>query len=173
MANKRQRKKNAKTKQRKGKLFTPKDQFRGMIRIKGVDIDPNNKYHQELLSLAQFNLYQLQGYLRERIYLDAIDIDTLKWLAGNQFLKICDDIRNWARYDPNYYTNAVQGEVSNIISDRITKYFAHLKNSSGRRIVGTILHAYKEISNDIQKYTKGEHSQANPFVIVYYKDMDK
>lgn len=170
--NKRQRKKNAKTKQRKGTLYVPKAQYRGMITIKGVDIDPNNRYQQELLSVAQFNLYQLQGYLRDRVELDAIDIDTLKWLAGNQFLKICDDIRNWARYDPNYYTNAVSGKISNIISSTITQYFDHLNHSSGRRIIGAITHAYKDIKQDIEKYTKGKKPKTNPFIIVYYEDVD-
>lgn len=171
--NKRQRKKNAKKKQLKGTLYVPKAQYRGTITIKGVDIDPNNKNHQEILSLAQFNLYQLQGYLRDRVELDAIDIDTLKWLAGNQFLKICDDIRNWARYDPSYYKKAISGKVSNIISDAITKYFSHLNHSSGRTIIKAITKAYKEIRNDIQKYTVGEQKEANPFVIVFYKDKDK
>lgn len=170
--NKRQRKKNAKTKQRKGTLYVPQGQYRGNITIKGVDIDPNNKYQQELLSVAQFNLYQLQVYLRDRVELDAIDIDTLKWLAGNEFIKIFDDIRNWARYDPNHYKNAGIGRVSNIISITISKYFDHLNHASGRRIISAITHAYKDIKSNIEKYTKGKKPKNNAFVIVYYEDVD-
>lgn len=169
--NKRQRKKNAKTKQRKGTLYKPNNRNNRMIAIKGVDIDPNNKYQQGLLTTAEFNLFQLNCLLYDRVELDVVDIDTLKWLASTQFLKITDDIRNWARYDPNYYK--LQSHVSALISKKISEYFKPLNHASSSRIVKIINRAHKEMKTDIQQDVKDKHKHDNPFIVVYYSNMDK
>lgn len=169
--NKRQRKKNAKTKARKGLLYQPRSTYRN-IEIKSVDINPNNKYHQELLSVAQFNLLQLDKYVRNKIELNTVDIDTLKWLAGNQFLRIIDDIRNWARYDPNYYKNENNGVILNIISKVVSRRLDKVNGMSGSRIVKAFNKAHRQLKEDLDKYTKGKKPKGNSFVIVYYEDVD-
>ena len=169
--NKRQRKKNAKTKARKGLLYKPRSTYRN-IEIKSVDIDPRNKYQQELLSAAQFNLLQLDQYVWGKIEVNAVDIDTLKWLAGNQFLKIIDDIRNWARFDPNYYKNDSNGKILNIISKVISKRLNEVNGANGSRITKAFIKAYKQLKEDAEKYTKGKKPKGNAFVVVYYEDMD-
>lgn len=171
--NKRQRKKNAKTKARKGQLYIPRNRYNRMFEIKSVDIDPHNKYHQELLTSAQFNLFQLNNLLYDRIELEAVDIDTLKWLAGGQFRKIADDIRNLARFDPNYYTNESGGYIMNLISQTISKRFDKVNGVSGTRIVKAINRAYKELKEEIDKHKGKSPNNSNPFVIVYYEDKNK
>lgn len=172
MANKRQRKKNAKTKQRKGTLYKPNNRNNRMIAINGVDIDPNNKYQQSLLTTAEFNLFQLNSYMYDRIELEAVDIDTLKWLASVQFLKIIDDIRNWARYDPNYYRKS-NYKIAPLISKKISEYFKPLNHASSSRIIKIINRAHKEMRTDIQNDVTDKHKHDNPFIVVYYSDMDK
>lgn len=167
--NKRQRKKNAKTKARKGLLYKPNPTNR-MIQIASVDIDPNNKYHQELLSTAQFNLFQLDNYLWDRVELDAVDIDTLKWLAGNEFLKIIDQIRNWARFDPSYYVNRTQGYIMNRISQAISRRFKPLNHQSGTRIIKAMHKVIKDLKTAMEEATRGKKTKVNPFVLVAYND---
>lgn len=167
--NKRQRKKNAKTKARKGLLYQPRPTNRN-IEIKSVDIDPNNKYQQELLSVAQFNLFQLDRYVWNKIELEVVDIDTLKWLSGNEFRKIIDQIRNWARFDPSYYVNRTSGYITNRISKAISKRLEILNHQSGTRIIGAMHKVVRDLRDAMEDATRGKKTKVNPFVLVAYND---
>lgn len=174
MANKRQRKKRAKTKQRKGTLYIPRSPFRSMIEIKSVDIDPNNKQQQQLLSSAQFNLFQIEHYLYDKIELEAVDVDTLKYLASANFRALSDDVANWARYDPEYYTATQKGgRVFSIISKTVSYYFNRLDNVNASNIIKAFNTAYKDLKANVDKYTKGKKiGDNNPIIIVYYNDIN-
>ena len=140
-----------------------------MLQIKSVDINPRNRYEQELLTLAEHNLFQLNNYLETRVELEAIDLDTLKWLCGNDFLKIIDKIRDLARFDPSYYKNAQKGELINHIAHSMTKNFTQLNHASGRRIIATFYKVLKDLKSEFEKYKGKIPPKANPFVVVYYE----
>lgn len=176
MSSKRLRKKRAKTRQRKGQLYTPKSPFRSMFTIKSVDIDANNPNDQKLLMVAQRNLYQIEHYLYNPIELEAVDHDTLKWLAGAEFTKMTSKIADMARYDPDYYSGKKGGHVFKIISFTISYYFNKQNIENPRYFIKAFKQGYSEMTEAFNRWYRNsandKRKATNPFVVVYYKDLD-
>lgn len=166
----RKQKKRAQTNQRLGRLYTPHNRFNRMLQIKSVDIDPHNRYYMEMLTTAEFNLFQLNKFLWNRVELEAVDVDTLKWLTGNEFLKIVDKIRDLGRFDPGYYKKADRGEVMNIIAKSMDKSFRVLNHESGHKIIWAFHQVIKDLQSTFNKYKGKIPKNAQPFVAVTYKE---
>ena len=166
----RKQKKRAQTNQRLGRLYKPTNRFNRMLQITSVDINPRNRYEQELLTVAEHNLFQLNNYVYDRVELEAIDVETLKWLGGNDFLKIIDKIRDLARYDPNYYKHAERGYLMNRITQAMSKNFKQLNHASGRRIIPTFYNVLKDLKSEFEKYKDKKHPEVHPYIVVSYAD---
>lgn len=168
----RKQKKRAQTNQRLGRLYHPRNRFTRMLQIESVDIDPRNRYEQELLTVAEHNLFQLDQYVYDRVKLEAIDLDTLKWLGGNDFLKIIDKIRDLARYDPNYYKRSDRGYLMNRITKAMSSNFRQLNGASGHRIITTFYNVLKDLKDEFNKYKDRKHPQKQPYLVVSYNETE-
>lgn len=166
---KRQRKKRAQTNKRLGRLYKPKNRFNRMIQITSVDIDPHNKYYMDMLTTAEHNLFQLNNYFYDRVELEAVDVDTLRWFTSNEFLKIIDKIRDLARVDPAYYKHQDKGYIMLLIADAMKEEFNELNHASGHKIIGTFYKVLRDLKGVFEKYKDAKRQNSNPFVVVYYE----
>lgn len=171
MANKRQRKKQAKKILKTGKAYNPRNTFRSNISIKSTLFNPNQPKNEKLIMLAESNLNRLSFVITKQgvVNLTNLTEDDVKYMTGNNFFKQVEELQQYFRYDRSFYRPEKQQKVENIIRYVMNNYYEGKGITTTRGLDKTIKRLNKRLKEIEQKYGKGKD---NPFVIVYYKDLE-
>lgn len=171
MANKRQRKKQAKKILKTGKAYNPHNTFRSTMSIKSTLFNPDQPKNKKLITLAESNLNRLSFVITKPgvVNLTNITEDDAKYIAGKNFFDEVDELQQYFRYDRTYYRPEKHQKVENIIRTVMNHYYDGKGITSARGLDKSIKRLNKRLGEIERKYGKGK---ANPFVIVYYEDME-
>lgn len=171
MANKRQRKKQAKKILKTGKAYNPRNTFRSTMSIKSTLFDPNQPKNSKLVMLAESNLNRLSFVITKPgvVNLTNLTEDDVKYMSGNHFFNQVDELQQYFRFDRSHYKPEKHQKVENIIRTVMNNYFEGKGITSSRGLDKAIKRLTKELNKIDRKYGKGKN---NPFVIVYYKDLE-
>lgn len=171
MPNKRQRKKQAKKILKTGKAYNPRNTFRSTMSIKSTLFNPNQPKNEKLIMLAESNLNRLSFVITKPgvVNLQNITEDDVKYISSNQFFNQVDELQQFFRFDRSHYRPGIHQKVENIIRTVTNQYFEGKGITSSRGLDKAVKRLVKELGEIERKYGKGKN---NPFVIVYYKDLE-
>lgn len=171
MSNKRQRKKQAKKILKTGKAYNPRNTFRSTMSIKSTLFDPNQPKNEKLMMLAESNLNRLSFVITKPgvVNLTNLTEDDVKYMAGNQFFNEVDELQQYFRFERSHYRPEKHQKVENIIRTVMNQYFEGKGITSSRGLDKAVKRLIKELNKIERKYGKGKN---NPFVIVYYNDLE-
>lgn len=171
MPNKRQRKKQAKKILKTDKAYNPRNTFRSTMSIKSTLFNPNHPKNSKLVMLAESNLNRLSFVITKPgiVNLQNLTEDDVKYMAGNQFFNEVDELQQYFRFDRSHYRPEKHQKVENIIRTVMNQYFEGKGITSSRGLDKAVKRLIKELNKIERKYGKGKN---NPFVIVYYNDLE-
>lgn len=169
--NKRQRKKQAKKILKTGKAYNPRNTFRSSMSIKSTLFDPNQPKNEKLIMLAESNLNRLAFVITKPsvVNLKNLTEDDVKYMSSNHFFNQVDELQQFFRFERSHYRPEKQQKVENIIRTVMNNYFDGKGITSSRGLDKAVKRLTKELDKIERKYGKGKN---NPFVIVYYKDLE-
>lgn len=171
MPNKRQRKKQAKKILKTGKAYNPRNTFRSSMSIQSTLFDPNHPKNSKLVTLAESNLNRLAFVITKPgiVNLQNLTEDDVKYIASNTFFNEVDELQRFFRYDRSNYRPEKHQKVENIIRTVMNQHFEGKGITSSRGLDKAVKRLIKELNKIERKYGKGKN---NPFVIVYYNDLE-
>lgn len=171
MANKRQRKKQAKKILKTGKAYNPRNTFRSTMSIKSTLFNPNQPKNEKLIMLAESNLNRLSFVITKPglVNLTNLTEDDVKYMAGNKFFNQVDELQKYFRFDRSYYRPEKHQKVENIIRTVMNDYYNEKGITTTRGLDKSIKRLIKRLDEIERKYGK---DKANPFVIVYYENLE-
>lgn len=171
MPNKRQRKKQAKKILKTGKAYNPRNTFRSTMSIKSTLFNPNQPKNEKLIMLAESNLNRLAFVITKPgvVNLTNLTEDDVKYMSSNQFFNQVDELQQYFRFDRSHYKPEKHQKVENIIRTLMNNYFEGKGITSSRGLDKAVKRLSKELDKIERKYGKGKN---NPFVIVYYNDLE-
>lgn len=171
MPNKRIRKKQAKKILKTGKAYNPRNTFRSSMSIKSTLFNPNQPKNSKLIMLAESNLNRLSFVITKPgvVNLTNLTEDDVKYMTSNQFFNQVDELQQYTRFDRSHYRPEVHQKVENIIRTVMNKYYDGKGITSTRGLDKSIKRLVKKLDEIEREYGKGKN---NPFVIVYYKDLE-
>lgn len=172
--NKRQRKKQAKKQALKTGVYRPRNTFRSTMSIQSTLFDPNLPKNAKMISLAERNLNRLAFVITKPniVNLQNLTEDDVKFLQNQQFTQLVSQVLEYTIYDRNHYKDP--NRVDNIVRKVMTKYFYKRNISSTRALYNAIKRLLRQLEAITKKYSKGKDRRRfnNPFVIVYYSQME-
>lgn len=172
--NKRQRKKHAKKMALKTGVFTPRNTFRSTMSIKSTLFDPHHPKNEKLIYLAERNLNRLAYVITKPniVNLTNLTEDDVKYIQSSKFTQTVSEIQEYFNYDRSRYRDPER--VDNIVRHVMTKYFYQRDIESTRGLDIAIKRLTKQLEAVTKKYSKGHDRRRfnNPFVIVYYNDLE-
>ena len=172
--NKRQRKKQAKLKAMKTAPYTPRNTFRSTMSIQSTLFDPNHPKNEKMIYLAERNLNRLAFVITKSniVNLTNLTEDDVKYIQSPKFTQTVSNIQEYFEYDRSRYKDPER--VDNIVRHVMTKYFYQRDIESTRGLDIAIKRLTKQLEAVTKKYSKGNDRRRfnNPFVIVYYNDME-
>src|SRR5699024_324728 len=172
--NKRQRKKQAKKKAHKTGAFTPRNTFRSTMSIQSTLFEPNQPKNEKLIYLAERNLNRLAYVITKPgiVNLTNLTEDDVKYIQSPKFTQTVSNIQEYFEYDRSRYRDSER--VDNIVRHVMTKYFYQRDIESTRALDIAIKRLTKQLDAITKKYSKGKDRRRfnNPFVIVYYNNME-
>ena len=171
MSNKRIRKKQAKKLLKTGKAYNPRNTFRSTMSIKSTLFDPNQPKNSKLIMLAESHLNRLAFVITKPgiVNLTNLTEDDVKYLSSNNFFNQVDELQQYFRYERSHYHPEKHQKVENIIRTIMNNYYDGKDITSARGLDKSIKRLSKRLAEIERKYGKGKN---NPFVIVYYKDLE-
>lgn len=172
--NKRLRKKQAKKQAMKTGSYTPRNTFRSTMSIKTTLFDPNHPKNEKMIYLAERNLNRLAFVITKPgvVNLTNLTEDDVKYLQSPKFTQVVSNIQEYFNYDRARYRDP--DRVDNITRHVMTKYFNQHNIQSTRSLDIAIKRLTKQLKDITKRYSKGKDRRAsnNPFVIVYYNDLE-
>ena len=172
--NKRQRKKQAKKQAMRTGVYRPRNTFRSTMSIQSTLFDPNIPKNEKMISLAERNLNRLAFVITKPniVNLQNLTEDDVKFLQNPQFTQLVSQVLEFMIYDRNHYRDP--NRVDNIVRKVMTKYFYKRNISSTRALYNAIKRLIRQLEAITKKYSKGKDRRRfnNPFVIVYYNNME-
>lgn len=172
--NKRQRKKLAKKQAMKTGAYTPRNTFRSTMSIKTTLFDPNHPKNEKMIYLAERNLNRLAFVITKPgiVNLTNLTEDDIKYLQKPQFEELVNKVQQYMIYDRARYKDPER--VNNINRYVFTKYFEGRNIHSTQGLSNAIRRLLKQLEKVNKQYSKGKDRRAtnNPFVIVYYNDLE-
>lgn len=172
--NKRQRKKQAKKKALKNGVYNPRNTFRSTMSIQSTLFDPHHPKNEKLIYLAERNLNRLAYVITKPniVNLTNLTEDDVKYLQSPKFDQTVSNIQEFFNYDRARYKDPQR--VDNITRHVMTKYFYQRDIKSTRALDIAIKRLTKQAEQITKKYSKGHDRRRfnNPFVIVYYNDLE-
>ena len=172
--NKRQRKKIAKNRAIKTGSYAPRNTFRSTMSIKSTLFDPNHPKNEKMIYLAERNLNRLAFVITKPgiVNLTNLTEDDVKYLQKPQFEELVNKVQQYMIYDRTRYKD--QERVDNINRYVFTKYFEGRDIKSTQGLSNAIRRLLKQLDKVNKQYSKGKDRRArnNPFVIVYYNDLE-
>ena len=171
MANKRQRKKQAKKILKTGKAYNPSNTFRSTMSIQSTLFDPNQPKNEKMIMLAESNLNRLAFVITKPgvVNLQNLTEDDVKYMSSTNFFNQVDELQQYFRFDSSYYRPEKHQKVENIIRTLMNKYYDGKGITTTSGLDKSIKRLTKRLNEINRKYGKG---RANPFVIVYYEDLE-
>ena len=172
--NKRQRKKQAKNQALKTGVYRPRNTFRSTMSIQTTLFNPNLPKNEKMISLAERNLNRLAFVITKPniVNLQNLTEDDVKFLQSTQFTQVVSQVLEFMIYDRNHYRDP--NRVDNIVRKVMTKYFYKRNITSTRALYNAIKRLIRQLEAITKKYSKGKDRRRfnNPFVIVYYNNME-
>lgn len=172
--NKRQRKKLAKNQAIKTGAYTPRNTFRSTMSIKTTLFDPNHPKNEKMIYLAERNLNRLAFVITKPgvVNLNNLTEDDVKYLQKPQFEELVNQVQQYMTYDRSKYRDPER--VDNINRYMFSKYFDGRNIKSTQGLTNAIRRLIKQLEKVNKQYSKGKDRRAtnNPFVIVYYNDLE-
>lgn len=172
--NKRQRKKIAKKQAMKTGAYTPHSTFRSPMSIKTTLFDPNHPKNKKMIYLAERNLNRLAFVITKPglVNLTNLTVDDVKYLQKPQFEELVNQVQQFITYDRSKYRDPER--IDNINRYIFTKYFEGRHIHSTQGLTNAIRRLVKQLDKVTKHYSKGKDKRAtnNPFVIVYYNDLE-
>ena len=172
--NKRQRKKQAKKQAIKTGVYRPRNTFRSTMSIQTTLFNPNLPKNEKMISLAERNLNRLAFVITKPniVNLQNLTEDDVKFLQSTQFTQVVSQVLEFMIYDRNHYRDP--NRVDNIVRKVMTKYFYKRNITSTRALYNAIKRLIRQLEAITKKYSKGKDRRRfnNPFVIVYYSQME-
>lgn len=172
--NKRLRKKQAKKQAIKTGAYTPRNTFRSSMSIKSTLFDPNHPKNEKMIYLAERNLNRLAFVITKPgvVNLTNLTEDDVKYLQKPQFEELVNQVQQYMTYDRSKYRDPER--VNNINRYMFTKYFEGRNIKSTQGLTNAIRRLVKQLDKVNKKYSKGKDKRStnNPFVIVYYNDLE-
>ena len=172
--NKRQRKKQAKKQALKTGVYRPRNTFRSTMSIQSTLFDPNHPKNEKMISLAERNLNRLAFVITKPniVNLTNLTEDDVKYLQNSQFEELVNQVDQYMIYDRSRYRDAKR--VDNINRHVFTKYFEGRNIQSTQGLSNAIRRLLKQLEKVTKQYSKGNDRRTtnNPFVIVYYNDLE-
>ena len=172
--NKRQRKKQAKKQAIKTGVYRPRNTFRSTMSIQSTLFNPNLPKNEKMISLAERNLNRLAFVITKPniVNLQNLTEDDVKFLQSAQFTQVVSQVLEFMIYDRNHYRDP--NRVDNIVRKVMTKYFYKRNITSTRALYNAIKRLIRQLEAITKKYSKGKDRRRfnNPFVIVYYSQME-
>lgn len=171
MPNKRQRKKQAKKILKTGKAYNPRNTYRSTMSIKSTLFNPNQPKNEKLIMLAESNLNRLAFVITKPgvVNLQNLTEDDVKYMSSNQFFNQVDELQQYFRFDRSHYRPEKHQKVENIIRTLMNNFYEGKGITTTRGLDKSIKRLIKKLGEIERKYGKGKN---NPFVIVYYKDLE-
>ena len=172
--NKRQRKKQAKKQALKTGAYTPRNTFRSTMSIQSTLFNPNKPNNEKMIYLAERNLNRLAYVITKPniVNLTNLTEDDVKYIQSPKFEQTISEIQDYFNYDRSRYRDPER--VDNITRHVMTKYFYQRDIKSTRALDIAIKRLTKQLDAITRKYSKGKDNRRfnNPFVIVYYNDLE-
>lgn len=173
--NKRQRKKQAKKQALKTGVYRPRNTFRSTMSIQTTLFNPNLPKNEKMISLAERNLNRLAFVITKPniVNLQNLTEDDVKFLQNPQFTQLVSQVLEYMIYDRNHYRDP--NRVDNIVRKVMTKYFYKRNISSTRALYNAIKRLTKQLDAITRRYARKARDRRrfnNPFVIVYYNQME-
>ena len=172
--NKRQRKKQAKKQALKTGAFTPRNTFRSTMSIQSTLFNPNKPKNEKKIYLAERNLNRLAYVITKPniVNLKNLTQDDVNYIQSPKFEQTVSNIQEYFNYDRSRYQDSKR--VDNIVRHVMTKYFYQRDIESTRALDIAIKRLTKQLEKITKKYSKGKDNRRfnNPFVIVYYNDLE-
>ena len=172
--NKRQRKKQAKKQALKTGAFTPRNTFRSTMSIQSTLFNPNKPKNEKKIYLAERNLNRLAYVITKPniVNLKNLTEDDVNYIQSPKFEQTVSNIQEYFNYDRSRYQDSKR--VDNIVRHVMTKYFYQRDIESTRALDIAIKRLTKQLEKITKKYSKGKDNRRfnNPFVIVYYNDLE-
>ena len=172
--NKRQRKKQAKKQALKTGVYIPRNTFRSTMSIQSTLFNPNHPKNEKMVYLAERNLNRLAYVITKpnTVNLTNLTEDDVKYLQSPKFEQTVSNIQEYFNYDRSRYRDPER--VDNITRHVMTKYFYKRDIESTRALDIAIKRLTKQLDVITRKYSKSKDNRRfnNPFVIVYYNDLE-
>ena len=173
--NKRQRKKQAKKQAIKTGVYTPRNTFRSTMSIQSTLFDINDRKNQKMLYLAERNLNRLAFVITKPniVNLTNLTEDDVKFLQGAKFTHDVENLYQYFEYNRDHYRDPKR--VDNIVRKVMTKYFYNRNITSTRALDNALRRLTKQLEDITRKHSRKSKDRRrfnNPFVIVYYNQME-
>ena len=173
--NKRQRKKQAKKQAMKTGVYTPRNTFRSTMSIQTTLFNPNIPKNKKMISLAERNLNRLAFVITKPniVNLTNLTEDDVKFLQGAKFTHDVENIIQYFEYNRDHYRDP--NRVDNIVRKVMTKYFYKRNITSTRALDNALNRLTRQLDDITRKHAKKSKDRRrfnNPFVIVYYNQME-
>ena len=173
--NKRQRKKQAKKQAIKTGVYRPRNTFRSTMSIQTTLFNPNIPKNKKMISLAERNLNRLAFVITKPgiVNLQNLTEDDVKFLQGAKFTHDIENIIQYFEYNRDHYRDPKR--IDNIVRKVMTKYFYNRNITSTRALDNALRRLTKQLEDITRKHSrKSKDSRRfnNPFVIVYYNQME-
>ena len=172
--NKRQRKKQAKKQALKTGVYTPRNTFMSTTSTQSTLFNPNHPKNEKMIYLAERNLNKLAFIITKPgvVNLTNLTEDDVKFLQNAQFEELVNQVEQYMIYDRDRYRDPKR--VDNINRFVFTKYFEGRNIHTTQGLSNAIRRLLKQLEKVTKHYSKGNDRRAanNPFVIVYYNDLE-
>src|SRR5574344_527039 len=173
--NKRQRKKQAKKQALKTGVYRPRNTFRSTMSIQSTLFDPNLPKNEKMISLAERNLNRLAFVITKPniVNLQNLTEDDVKFLQGAKFTHDVENILQYFEYNRDNYKDS--NRVDNIVRKVMNKYFYNRNITSTRALDNALIRLTKQLEDITRKHSRKSKDRRrfnNPFVIVYYNQME-
>ena len=173
--NKRQRKKQAKKQALKTGVYRPRNTFRSTMSIQSTLFDINDRKNQNMLYLAERNLNRLAFVITKPniVNLTNLTKDDVKFLQGAKFTHDIENIFQYFVYNRDHHRDP--NRVDNIVRKVMTKYFYNRNISSTQALDNALRRLTRQLDYITRKHEKKSKDRRrfnNPFVIVYYSQME-
>ena len=142
--------------------------------IKTTLFDPNHPTNERMVYLAERNLNRLAFVITKPnvVNLTNLTEDDVKYLQSPQFDSLVKQVQEYMTYDRRKYRD--RERIDNINRYVFTKYFEDRDIKSTQALSNAIRRLIKQLDKVTKEYNKGKDKRRfnNPFVIVYYSQME-
>ena len=143
--------------------------------IKTTLFDPNNPKNERMIYLAERNLNRLAFVITKPniVNLTNLTEDDVKFLQGAKFTNDVENLYQYFEYNRDHYRDPKR--IDNIVRKVMTKYFYNRNITSTRALDNALRRLTKQLEDITRKHSRKSKDRRrfnNPFVIVYYSQME-